>query len=290
MRKFILFSILILLLNSCNFDLKNIEINGKIIDKQTNESIANSEVIARIWYTVNIDEDDFIIKKTLTDLNGNYSFIFDKGHTVDVASKYNGYNPIKIRQKLNSEKTEINLNLNKEVNVSNIIVNLLYGHNKPYIRQRIYSNLNKLDFENIEIWGYDFSKSKNTNNLDNSDVFLKPNKNEIFPTVLLSNKKGGIIPIFDYEYNYSLLFEKTKAPVEGYVTSYKLKGNEAGFFIKCRDGLTYGKLILDSKTNISSPYKKGFYKEWGYSFKSLYIPNGELEFNYIWNRKLEDFL
>lgn len=90
-----------------------------------------------------------------------------------------------------------------------------------------------------------------------------------------------------------MLYEKTKAPKSGYFSTYRLTGDEAGFFVLCRDGKSYGKIILEqSEIDLSSPDGKGsFYKEFGVNFSSLYQTNGSNDLSYrVYDIDLEDFL
>ena len=73
----------------------------------------------------------------------------------------------------------------------------------------------------------------------------------------------------------------------------KLTGSEEGFFVRCRDSKTYGKIILEkSAIDISAPDGQGSrYKEFGKNFSCLYQPNGTTDLTYSQTDiDLENFL
>jgi hypothetical protein len=113
------------------------------------------------------------------------------------------------------------------------------------------------------------------------------------PKQLLRTKAVGFFQFIQNEIKSSFFYEKTSAPVTGYLREYKLKGNKEGFFVLCRDGRTYGKLIFDkSEIDHSAPDDKGgFYKDFGKQFSCLYQPNGTTDLSYSTpDLDLESFL
>lgn len=293
----IIFSLLIL--NSCTNNQHNITVTGRVLDSETKKPIPNAEVVALCWYQINIDDATFKKKKTSTDKLGHYRFTFDVGYKVDIASKSPKHYPHRIYNELSNNTLNVDFTLDSMRSDTSLIVHLTtmdYPENEetmPFIRQRIYSNSETegLDFSNIEIWGYDFINSKNSPTNYNVDIWLKSVAKEEYPTTLLTSSKGGLIPILNKDIKSSLLFEKQVAPLEGYFTEYKLQGNEEGFFVKCRDGLTYAKILMEkSKIEISSPYKNGYYKEWGYNFGAIYQKDSSRTFHYYMDIDLESFL
>ncbi len=132
-----------------------------------------------------------------------------------------------------------------------------------------------------------------TNDTLNADIWFDKITREEQPKVIKTNKLGGVIPINFKEIKKSLLFEKIIAPNNGYLTRYKLEDNEEGFFVKCRDGKTYGKIILEkSAIDYSGPDGNGGYmKEFGKNISCLYQPNGTTNLSYQKEEiDLEDFL
>jgi len=287
--------IFLIVLLSCH-DRKNIIVAGQITDETTGQPILNAEVVILCWYMHN-DEASFNKKNIKTDNKGNFKANFERGYQVDIASKATGYNPIRNYNKLSNNEINVNLKLSKAKN-NPTLVSLLNTDNKSpnlFMRVRIYADKNgkTLDFNNSQTFGFDFSTMTITSDTMQCDLWFKIEKKEGQPTAIQTNGNSGVIPIFDQGVKSSLLYEKTIAPIKGYVTSYKLKGNEAGFFVLCRNDKTYGKLILDKSTiDISSPDGNGsYYKEFGKNISCFYQPNTTTDLTYSkTDVDLEDFL
>lgn len=297
--KFFLFSIVFLIFNSCmSQEFKNIIVKGKVVDKSTGKQIANAEIVALCWYEISIDDASFKKISTKTDANGNYEVKFEKGYQVDIASKKEGFYPSRKYSKLDKNKLSEDLYLQKSIEnlelkyVLNLDATVLEVTDKtPFLRLKFLKNENgTLEIQNF---GFDMKKMQTTLNLSEADFWFKTDTEERQPRIICSNKEGGILPIKYGEYDASLLYEKNIAPINGYVNEYELTKEDKGFFVKSRDGKTFGKIIFeDSEIDISSPDGKGnYYKEYGKNFTCLYQPNGttNLSYNYV-DIDLENFL
>jgi hypothetical protein len=156
----------------------------------------------------------------------------------------------------------------------------------PFLRLRIQNG-------KIETYGFDFKSLTTKTDTTQCDFWFGIEKNEKQPTTIMTSRNGGIIPILSGEVESSLLYEKVSAPTTGYKTSCVLKGDEEGFFIKCRDGKTYAKIILEKATmDVGSPMGQGsYYKDLGKLFSYLYQPNGTTNLSYSTTQiNLENFL
>jgi hypothetical protein len=289
------------ILASCQ-DRNNIVVTGQVIDETTGKPIPNAEVVVLCWYNHNIDDASFNKQTLTTDNEGKYQAKFDKGHKVDVASKSTDYQPNRSYNELKDNEIEVNLKLTKRkenpnlvtlLNTDNVMLDL--NENFPFMRVRIpaVKNGKGLDFKNAVTFGFDFKTLKTNSDTTQTDLWFRIENKEEQPTIIATSLNGGLIPILDSEIKSSLLYEKTIAPTTGYVTTYKLAGAEAGFFLRCRDGKTYGKIILEkSAIDISSPDGQGSnYKEFGKNFSCLYQPNGTTDLTYSQTDiDLEDFL
>jgi hypothetical protein len=289
------------ILTSCQ-DSKNIVVTGQVVDETTGKPISNAEVVVLCWYNHNIDDASFNKQTLTTDKDGKYQVKFDKGHQIDVASKAIGYQPNRSYNELNDNEIEVNLKLTKKkenpdlvtlLNTDNVMLDL--NENFPFMRVRIpaVKNGQGLDFKNALTFGFDFKTLKTNSDTTQTDLWFRIENKEGQPTTIATSLNGGLIPILDSEIQSSLLYEKTIAPTTGYVTTYKLAGSEAGFFVRCRDGKTYGKIILEkSAIDISSPDGQGsHYKEFGKNFSCLYQPNATTDLTYSQTYiDLEDFL
>ncbi|MFM2224833.1 MAG: hypothetical protein RJA07_1035 [Bacteroidota bacterium] len=302
MNKFFLIILLLgfIVFESCQ-DRKNIVVIGQIVDEATGLPIPKAEVVVLCWYMSNIDDATFKKKTLITDGNGNYKTTFNEGYEIDIASKSVGYIANRSYNKLKDNKISVTLKLAKAkanptlITVLNTDNAMFNGTNKiPFLRIRIHEGKNhSLDYTNIETFGFDFSTLTTNNDTSKCDLWFKIEKKEEQPTIINTNKNGGIIPIYNDEVKSSLLYEKSTAPTTGYKNEIELKGNEEGFFVLCRDGKRYGKIILEhSSIDISSPDGHGsFYKEFGKNFSCLYQPNETTNLSYsIPNLNLENFL
>lgn len=288
-------------LASCQ-DRKNIVVTGQVIDATTENPIPNAEVVVLCWYMHNIDDASFEKQTLTTDNEGKFQIKFKKGYQVDVASKAIGYQPNRSYNELKDNEIQINLKLTKIkenptlvtlLNTDNVMLDL--NENFPFMRVRIpaVKNGQGLDFKNAVTFGFDFKTLKTNTDTTETDLWFKVENKEGQPTTIETSANGGVIPILDSEIISSLLYEKNIAPTTGYVTTYKLTGSEAGFFVRCRDGETYGKIILEkSAIDISSPDGQGsYYKEFGKNFSCLYQPNGTTDLTYSQTDiDLENFL
>lgn len=289
------------ILASCQ-DRKNIVVTGQVTDETTGKPIPNAEVVVLCWYNHNIDDASFNKQTLTTDSEGKYQAKFDKGHQVDVASKAMAYQPNRSYNKLKDNEIEVNLQLTKKkenstlvtlLNTDNVMLDI--NESVPFLRVRIPARKegDGLDFKNAITYGFDFKTLQTNSGTNETDFWFRIEKKEGQPTTIATSSKGGIIPILRDEIKSSLLYEKMVAPTSGYVMTYKLTGSEEGFFVRCRDGKTYGKIILEkSAIDISSPDGQGcYYKEFGKNFSCLYQPNGTTDLSYSQTDiDLEDFL
>ena len=286
---------------SCQ-DKSNIIVTGQITDEITGKPISNAEVLVLCWYMRSIEDASFDKKTLKTDNEGKYQAKFKKGYQVDVASKSIDYLPSREYNELKDNKIIVNLKLIKKKENPTLItllntdkVMLDINEDFPFMRVRIpaYKDRNDLDFKSAITFGFDCKSLKTNSDTSNTDLWFKIINKEEQPTTILTSEKGGIIPILNNEIKSSLLYEKTIAPTTGYLSEYKLNGSEEGFFVRCRDGKTFAKIILEkSAIDISSPDGNGsFYKEFGKNISCLYQPNGTTDLTYSLNNiELENFL
>ena len=270
------------ILTSCK-NKTDIIVTGQVTDEAGNP-ISNAEVRVSCWYNHDIYDTSLDKNTTKTDNKGNFQVTFEKGYNVYIAVKSKDYEPMTASRDLAESEINIPIKLRKSKTNPTIIaltttdlVEIETTEKSPYLRIRIQGlDNNNLDFNNIKTFGFDFSTLTTNTDVTQCDFWFKIEKKEGQPKILQTNKNGGLIPILDSEIKSSLLYEKNVAPTNGYKSEYKLNGNEAGFFVLCKDGKTYAKIILDkSLIDISSPDGQGsFYKEFGQRFRYLYQPNG----------------
>lgn len=278
-----------ILLFSCR-DKSNIEVSGQVLDAITGKPIENAEVVVLCWYWHSIDDASFKKQTLITDKSGNYKAHFDKGHQVDIASKSNAHQPGRSYNTLSTNEINVVLKLDQIKNNPTLLTSFNTDHSSltitkksTFLRVRIPGiKRDSFDYNNILTFGFNVFTFETTTDTLQCDIWFRPQKKAETPTVLTTGNSGGLIPIFNSEIKSSVLFEKFIAPESGYLMEYKLTGNEAGFFVKCRDGKTYAKILLEqSSIDISSPDGNGgFYKEFGKNFSVLYQPNGTTDLSY----------
>lgn len=282
--------LLLLLLASCQ-DRRNITLSGQLVDGATGAPIAHGEVVALCWYQHNFYETSYKKQALTADHEGRFEATFDQGHQVDIAAKAPGYQPWRKYTKLEDNELTVILELTR-VTDNPTLVSVLTTDGSlsdgdaqdTFLRVRIpaLENRQKLDFERAQTFGYSLSTSTSSSDTTQADLWFRIEAREGQPTTLATPHQGGLIPILRSEVESSLLFEQSIAPTSGYVTTYELTGSEDGFFIRCRDGNTFGKLILEkSAISISSPDGQGgSYEEFGKRFSYLYQPNGTTNLTY----------
>ncbi|MGI0016668.1 MAG: hypothetical protein ACREBU_24860 [Nitrososphaera sp.] len=276
MRRILLSSLLVLGMTSCESSVKDISIVGLVVNSHSRQRIKNAHVVILCWKPSDFGCDDIDYKKIelTTDQNGKFATTFERGIRLDLAVKAEGYEITKLSiprlSKRNIDATITMKSLDRivsqrEVGTTRICDSLFVGFRDYHLS----SGKSTLTF------GIDIQRGSTTNNKDEADLWAIRSKKDIYPSILITPEKGGLIPIYEKDIKVSLMFEKTSAPNEGYIDYYKLKGNEAGFFIKSKDGSSYGKLIIiPVKTEISSPYKDSYYEEHRLTFRLVYQPNG----------------
>lgn len=286
---------------SCR-DKRNIVVTGQITDEQTGKPISKAEVVVLCWYVSGIDDVSFIKQTTITDEHGNYKVMFKEGHRVDVASKANGFLATRSYNELDNNKIHVSLALPRVTENPTLIKYLITDHvgldvndKAPFLRIRFYSSdtSNTLDLSKVETFGFDFRNQRTSTDTSQCDLWFEPIHKEEQPKVIVANHGGGVIPVNSTDIESSFLYEKMTAPTSGYLYTYRLKGNEEGFFVLCRDGKTYGKLIfVKSEIDVGAPYgEKRYYKEFGKEFSCLYQPNGTTDLSFSTpDIDLEDFL
>jgi hypothetical protein len=302
MRTLLLTSFILLMTFASCQDKRNIVVTGQITEEQTGKPISKAEVVVLCWYMSSIDDASFKKLTVLTDQNGNYKVSFDKGHQVDVASKTNGFLANRSYNELKDNKIKVSLRLTRAKDNPTLIkylsteqVHINITDKTPFLRVRFYSadTSTSLDLNKVETYGFDFRNQRTNTDTSKCDIWFQPIHKEEQPKVIVANSGGGILPVYANEIKSSFFYEKMMAPTTGYLHEYKLEGNEEGFFVLCRDGKTYGKLIfVKSEDDVSSPDGKGgFYKEFGREFSCLYQPNGTTDLSYSTpDIDLEDFL
>ncbi len=279
MRQYIILFILIGSIYSCvdSEEVKGVEVQGTVLDDNTGVPISNARVTVLSWRKVG-EEETYDKVDTVTDNNGRFKVIFERGFKIDVGSISPNYHPV-VR-----EITDITKTVNIDIKLSrNTATGTLKNLGQMAVFAREYNNINPSI--NRAYFGIDLLNGVNTKSLDSMDISVANYSGTDFPKILITSERGGIVPIFNRSTDTI-----TKAPEVGYVSRYELTGSEKGIFVKCRDGKTYARLIIFSlEYDSSSPYKNGSVKDYGIMFNVELQTEGR-EFNSAADMRLDYYI
>jgi hypothetical protein len=135
-----------------------------------------------------------------------------------------------------------------------------------------------------EYYGIDIINDRNSKSEDSCDLYCKQYRQEKYPIRLVTNLKGGIIPIYENDQITST------APVNGYVQDYLMAGQEKGFYIRCRDGKSYARLTVASpQIDRTTPISHGYILDYIIRFNVLFQANSNI-FNHKDFTRLDYFI
>lgn len=244
--------VLVIISSACSREFYNINWQGVIVDGVTNKPIPHVVIRATAHYQDNIDHSAESNKSFQSDISGYFQGHFDKAYHLSYDIEAYGYMSVLSRKNLKRNTSLDTIRLQPEISQSNLFISLLSEQNfenQPYLRSRTITQLEGRKKNNsIEVVGFDFINQKHSTYPDSMDLKITiRNHQTSSPSIhIYSFDKGGVYPIFLDEINESFFLEMENAPTEGYYTSYKTSGKEVGFFIRCRDGRHYVKLLPDN--------------------------------------------
>jgi hypothetical protein len=251
-----------------------VEVSGKILDKKSGFPIKSARVTALCWREIGFDDETYDKVDTLTNENGEFTILFEQGYKIDIAAVSSGYNPSKYHiSEISSHSDKIIIHLTKKTGLDGVDA----GYISTFFRK--YANLPL-----PESYGIDLINARNTISIDSADILPIISAGDKYPTIFSSNENGGIIPILRGG-------DISIAPSNGYLRSYKLVGNEKGFFVKCRDGKTFARLVIFSLNNSKSGYiSDSVYFDYGIMFKAFIQKGGYNVFNFPDDIVLDEYL
>lgn len=281
-----------LLLTSCKTTVKNIHVEGLVTDSQSRKPIQGAKVIILSWKPsgFELDDIDYVKSEVITDKDGRFIATFERGLRLDIGVMADGYIIARSSlDELHNGTVNASLSLDRidalhpETITTTMFENLFVGLRDYFANH---------DLKRTIALGINLKEGKSTEKQSEFDVWAERDEKNGFPDILCTPKSGGLIPIFEKDIKRSVLFEKYVAPSGGYLTHYKLLGNEAGFFVKSRDGESYGKLILKpEKTDVEGRDEIGVFKEYRIYFRVIYQPDGSPDlFTGVENVDLEQYL
>ena len=109
-----LFFIIVICFMSCQNDVENITIKGKVIDKHTKEALPNVELSIVCWYYGNSPDESYSGQETktiITNENGEYEITFDKGAFLEVKVDRQGFKKYNESEYINGKSNTINIKI-----------------------------------------------------------------------------------------------------------------------------------------------------------------------------------
>ncbi|WP_291854695.1 carboxypeptidase-like regulatory domain-containing protein [Marinilabilia sp.] len=267
----------LLLVSSCAREAYNISWEGVVVDQSSGQPVQNARILATSSYQANIDETGSQKNYTVSDENGQFSIAFRRGFGITVRTSASGFLSgldYKVVKKPDIRDT---IFLSPYPFDASLVVRKIdetsFASSVPFIREKHVIDGGFSGSEKITKWGFDFLTGINTLNLDSADVWIEINQKS-GKIVLNASEKGGIYPVVKTDPG-DFVMNVTKAPESGYLKSYVFAGDEAGFFILCRNGVHVAKMIPEDKICILSYWNSdgSRVKETGIRFDYLFQPN-----------------
>lgn len=264
------------ILEGCTFDRdvrQNVLVKGQILDSITGKAIPNAQIIVFGWYRFG-EEESYEKVDTFVNADGSFETKFSEAFKIEIGAIARGYHPSVLKI----------IDLDKPINVTmKLLHSRAVGKTVDLGQMAVFFRDSNKNTNVRELYGIDILNGKNTSILDSIDIGLEESKKDSNKKILITQESGGIIPIFS-------LANKKIAPITGYKTKYEITGKEAGFFVKCRDGMSYAKLTASGfELDRSIPSKDGSLKDSGIMFQVYLLTEGR-EFGIPENFRLDYFM
>jgi len=242
--------VIVFLIASCSKQLYSFNWNGVIVDEDTMQPVPFASVYSKAFYQNNIDLSDSETYHLISNSNGEFKYFIDKAYQLEVEIKTSHYQAYQQTFNTFSRKLPDTIFLKRVELEGELFMSINhegFNQNTPFISQKtIYSSGRRKPEQSSEINGYDFLQKERSSYAYDLGLNIKGfENNKLLELTTLGN--GGIHPVYNSEISESFFLEMENAPLIGYQKSYRLEGTEAGFFIKCRDGQHFAKIILDKQ-------------------------------------------
>ncbi len=240
-----LFLLLGLLSASCAREVYNISWSGVVVDKETKQPVPQAQIQASCSYQKNIDETGEEQKYTISDGYGRFKFSFARGFGFRINTSALGYLSGLDYKLVKNNSMSDTIFLSAHPFNASLVVRMQneesFSPQEPFIRQVVVNSTEKGEKKRVYLLGYDFLNGTNTDELDSADIWLEINQSNQ-QIVLKAHPKGGIFPVLKQE-DSDFVTHVTRAPETGYTRHYVITGDEAGFFVLCRNGNHVAKVI-----------------------------------------------
>ncbi|MFO7999815.1 MAG: carboxypeptidase-like regulatory domain-containing protein [Marinilabilia sp.] len=265
----------LLLAGACSREVYNISWDGVVVNKATGETVSDARISASSTYQENIDETAEFKRETTSDEDGRFEFSFPKGFGLTVRTSASGYLSGMDYKVIRKSALSDTIFISPHPFNASLVVRLMDGARfssaTPFIRETLVKSERKGEKEKTEKWGFDFLNGSNTTELDSADVWVEVNRKN-GQVLLRTADKGGIFPVYSSE---DFLTHVTRAPESGYASSHLYSGDEAGFFVLCRNGTHIAKMVPEERICVLSYErdKEESVKETGIRFDYLFQPD-----------------
>jgi hypothetical protein len=262
--------------NDSNDIAKDVLVKGIISDSITGNPIPDARVTLLGWRSVG-EEETYDKIDTTTNNEGRFAAKFEEAFKVDIGSVAPNYHPAvkEIKDLSNASNIDLKLSRNKATGVLKDL-----GQMAVFARDYDISPSTSRTYHGINLLN-----GTNTQSFDSIDVGIEKYSGTDYPKTLITSEAGGVVPIFNKSKDAII-----RAPETGYVNRYELNGKEKGFFVRCRDGRTYARLMIFSpEYDRSSQYKNGSVKNYGIMFNVELQTEGS-EFNSAKDMRLDHYI
>lgn len=267
----------LLIITGCAREVYNISWEGVVADKTTGRPVPHARIIATASYQENIDQTAEINQYAVSDESGRFKINFSKGFGLTVKTNARGYLGALDYKVVKTPDLFDTIYVSPYPFDASLVVRKMNGNSFsqsiPFIRECHVWKGEKENSKETLTWGFDFLYGINTPNLDSADVWVEINKTN-GRIILNAAEKGGIFPVSKSD-SENFITNITRAPGEGYVKTHVLKGDEAGFFVLCRNGVNVAKMVPENRVCVLTYKDKEGHKvkETGIRFDYLFQPN-----------------
>ncbi|MGQ1890343.1 carboxypeptidase-like regulatory domain-containing protein [Thermophagus sp. OGC60D27] len=240
--------------SGCAREVYNVVWEGVVADELTGKPVPHARISASASYQQNIDETAELNQYSLSDEYGRFKLAFPRAFGLTLRVSAPGY--LSGLQYKTVKKAELGDTLFISPNPFNasLVVRKMdlsgFSPDVPFVREIHFQNNIRTRGKSPVRWGFDFLSGRNTLNLDSADIWVVVNEQN-GRILLNASSGGGIFPVVEGS-SEEFLLGYTQAPDEGYQKSYMIKGDEAGFFVLCRNGVNVAKMIPENKICILS--------------------------------------
>lgn len=266
-----------LLASGCAREAYNISWQGVVVDQSNGQPVKHARILASSSFQANIDETGSQKSHTISDENGKFRIAFRQGFGITVRTSASGFLSGLDYKVVKSSDIRDTIFLSPYPFDASLVVRKIdetsFASSVPFIREKHVIAGDLSGSGKLTKWGFDFLTGINTLNLDSADVWIEINQ-KTGKIVLNASEKGGVYPVVKSEPG-DFMTNVTKAPESGYLKNYVLSGDEAGFFVLCRNGVHVAKMIPEDKICIISYQDTdgSKVKEMGIRFDYLFQPN-----------------